>query len=127
MAERLGLPGKTDHLPALAKEFGGFDKIPVDDPRYREYLKGDLEATRAVYEKLTEGGISDYARREMRVSAIQNLMCLTGFRVDEALLEARVTEEAQKRSAALSRLQEQYGVPREGKRALDVHRGPKPS
>jgi DNA polymerase-1 len=34
-AHQLGVPGKTHDLKALAKEFGGFGSIPVDDPRFR--------------------------------------------------------------------------------------------
>src|SRR5688572_14118423 len=47
-AHQLGVQGKTDDLKKLAKEFGGFGEIPIDDERYVAYLRGDVDATEAV-------------------------------------------------------------------------------
>lgn len=110
VANRLGHAGKTDDLKALANEFGGFDRIPQDDPRYIAYLKGDLKATRHVYEELTSKGLSDYAKREMRVVALQNRMTLNGWKVDTALLAERVAGEAAKIEEAKAKLAD-YGMP----------------
>ena len=101
VAHRLGHEGKTADLKALAKEFGGFDRIPVDDPRYVAYLQGDLAATRFVYEALTAEGLSEYAQLEMRKVAFQNRMTLNGWRVDLPLLAERVAEEDGKRQSAI--------------------------
>jgi P4 family phage/plasmid primase-like protien len=114
VAKRLGHTGKSDDLKRLAAKHGGFDKIPVDDPEYRDYLRGDLEATKYVYESFEAdvtgkvGGA--YARREMRVVAIQNRMTLNGWLVGEPLLAERVEGEAQRVAQAVEKLAG-YGVP----------------
>jgi len=113
VAKRLGHTGKSDDLAALAAEFGGYDQIPVDDTRYRDYLLGDLDATKFVYERLTEGGLSDYAKREMRVAAIQHRMTLNGWAVDTELLAERVAGEDAQRRAAVQTLHEGWGLPLE--------------
>lgn len=111
VAQRLGVAGKTHDLKALAKLHGGYDLIPVDDGDYNAYLRGDLTASRAVYERLTEGGLSDYARREMRVVALQNLMSVNGCLVDTELLASRVQGEAQARQGAVDALASEAGLP----------------
>lgn len=116
VAQRLGHTGKSDDLKALARKFGGYDKIPVDDPQYRAYLEGDLEATRFVYEKLRAAGVSEddldtYAKREMRIVALQNRMTLNGWKVDEELLAQRVAEEDAKRREAIQILHSEFGMP----------------
>lgn len=111
VAKRLGHVGKTDDIKGLAKKHGGFDRIPLDDPDYRAYLEGDLAATRAVYEGITTEDLSDYARREMRVVALQNRMTLNGWAVDKSLLARRVHEESAKRDQAIETLHRDYGVP----------------
>ena len=121
VAHRLGHEGKTDDLKALAKEFGGFDRIPVDDPRYVAYLHGDLGATKFVYDVLTADGLSDYARLEMRKVAFQNRITLNGWRVDLPLLSDRVAEEDGKRRSAIEVLGRDYAVPlvkKDGKPSL---------
>lgn len=112
VAARMGLPGKTDDLKALAKEHGGYDRIPLDDERYTEYLRGDLTATRAVYERfVADGALTPYATREMKVVALQNLMTVNGCRVDTRLLGERVDGEAQQRREAVEQLAADYGLP----------------
>lgn len=108
VAKRLGHSGKSDDLKALAKEFGGFDRIPLDEPRYAEYLRGDLDATRHVYENLP---VDDYARREMRVQALLGRMTLNGWAIDTALLSERVAEEDRRRTAAAQALHDEFGMP----------------
>jgi DNA polymerase-1 len=110
VAARYGVAGKSDDLKALADEFGGYDKIPADDPRYIAYLHGDLRASRAVFGALA-GNLTDYARREMRVAAIQNRMTLNGWRIDEPLLAERVAAEEDRRQQALKILGAEYGIP----------------
>jgi len=111
VAKRLGHEGKSDDIERLAKKHGGFDRIPLDDPEYNEYLRGDLAAGKYVYEKLTADGLSDYARREMRVVALQNRMTLNGWAIDRDLLAERVAEEAAKVTEAIQILHADYGVP----------------
>ena len=110
VAQRLGHEGKTDDLKTLAKRHGGYDRIPVDDAEYNAYLRGDLEATKAVYQALTEKGLSAYAEREMKIVALQNRMSLNGWAVDEEELAARVVREDAQRAGAIETLAE-FGVP----------------
>lgn len=129
VAQRYGVTGKSDDLRALALEFApsadpvtgeklseaaraalGYSLIPLDDIRYWQYLAGDVRASRAVYGALSPA-LDDYARREMRVAAIQNRMTLNGWRVDEALLKERVDAEETRRQGALSVLAAEYGIP----------------
>jgi putative DNA primase/helicase len=122
VAQRLGVPGKTDDLAALATRYGkaagytgkeaeeeGYGLIPEDDPEYRSYLHGDLTATRAV--RRAQGPLSDYARREMKVAYRQNRMTLSGWRVDVPLLAERVEQEEERRQGSLRWLAEECGVP----------------
>lgn len=123
--ERRGEPGKTDHLPELAREYAaegltgkkaeedGYEKIPVTNERYRAYLSGDLKATGRLY-RAQQGentGRMDYRRREMKVAWIQNRMTLSGWKIDVPLLRERVAEEAEKKRGALEWLHEEAGVP----------------
>lgn len=124
-AQRYGHAGKSDDLKGLAlrhagdepgtkaeKVARGFERIPQDDPEYRDYLRGDLAATqhvqRSVFRRVTNW---TYARREMKVAAFQNRMTFNGWRVDRGLLAERVREEDARRAAAVKRLNEDYGVP----------------
>lgn len=112
VAARMELPGKTADLKALVKEHGGYDRIPMDDERYTEYLRGDLTATRAVYERfVADGALTPYALREMKVVALQNLMTVNGCRVDTRLLGERVDGEALRRREAVGQLAAEYGLP----------------
>lgn len=124
VAERLGLPGKTDRLPELAREFAseglvgkaaeedGYGKIPVDNERYNAYLSGDLKAQDAVYRaSVRSGERMDYRRREQRVAHIQNRMTFSGWKVDVPLLDRLVEEEQTKVRESLGWLHENAGVP----------------
>lgn len=129
VAQRYGVAGKTDDLRALALEFApltnlvtgeklteaqraalGYALIPAGDPRYADYLRGDVRASRAVYGALS-GSLDDYARREMRIAAVQNRMSLNGWRVDEDLLAQRTAAEEERRQQALKVLGAEYGIP----------------
>lgn len=118
VAQRLGHEGKTDDLKALAKRHGGFDRIPLDSREYQDYLRGDLAATKAVYEAFTEqmiganwSDLTDYAKREMEIVALQNRMTLNGWAVDTGLLAERVAHEDAQRAEAVRILSEEYGMP----------------
>lgn len=115
-AHQLGVQGKTHNLKELAKEFGGFGKIPVDDERFREYLVGDVTATRAVAKALLRRGpLDDYAMREQEIAARAAVISSNGLRVDTEAAQRRVDELRVRREAILTRLQEHYGFPTEGK------------
>jgi len=115
LAERYGVPGKTHDLAALARKHGGYDRIPVGDKDYNDYLRGDLAATKGVEEaqraKIKALGLEQYADREMKVVALQNRATLNGWAVDTELLAERVRHEDDQRAAAVKTLHEEYGVP----------------
>lgn len=111
LASRLGVPGKTDDLAALAAKHGGYDRIPPDDPDYRRYLRGDLHALRAVHQALGCGDLPEYTRREMRVAHLQNRMTFNGWRIDVPELERRIEADELARQGSLRWLAEHCGVP----------------
>jgi DNA polymerase I-like protein with 3'-5' exonuclease and polymerase domains len=112
LGRKYDLGGKTGDLKGLKKEFGGFDQIPVDDPRYREYLTGDVALSLALYRKLHEEcGDSLYLRREHRVAAVAARMTMNGFRVNRELLDERLAYNARLRERCLERLHDKYGIP----------------
>lgn len=105
-AKELGAKGHD--LKALAKEFGGFDRIPVDDERYVAYCAQDVNLTAKIAH--TQGR-TEYAKREHRVAAIAAQIRLNGFRVDRELLAQRVAQGEALRKRRLDELQERYGLP----------------
>lgn len=100
--------GKTGDLKALAREFGGFGEIPTDDPRYLEYVKGDVEVAAALAERF--GPLDDYATREHEVARLAAVMSMNGFRVDTDLLAERVAAGEATRTEMLERLSV-HGLP----------------
>ncbi|RTL65857.1 MAG: hypothetical protein EKK42_20135 [Pseudonocardiaceae bacterium] len=117
---RHGIPGKQGDLAALAKRFKGsghcphdcgYGEIPTDDPDYRTYLEGDLRATDALLERVTENGVSDYAWREMRVAALGSVMSDTGWLLDRELLDVRVGEAADRRRELIDWLVSEHQIP----------------
>lgn len=127
-AHQLGVPGKTHNLKDLAKEFGdpglplkqrisdGFGKIPIDDERYREYLRGDVAASEQVAKALLKKGrLDSYALREQRISARAAVISSNGIRVDQPAAKTRVDELKARREVILAGLVEKYEFPTEGK------------
>jgi putative DNA primase/helicase len=126
LAERLGMPGKTDDLKALALKYApeeidgrkltteerleiGFGRIPADDLEYRAYFSGDLKATRGVRRALGEP--TPYIKREMRVAHIQHRPTLTGWKVDVPVLRELAEAEADRRRQSLEWLHDNCGIP----------------
>ncbi len=109
VADRLGVAGKSDDLAELAKLHGGFAAIPVDDERFRDYLRGDVTATAALATALPT---SDYTRREHRaVARLTAASTVTGFRVDTTLLAQRVEEGRAQRQRIVDKLHAEHGLP----------------
>jgi len=115
VAQRYGVAGSRDAakgvLADLAAEFGGYDKIPQDDARYRSYLRDDLSETEAVYRALLPVIETPYAQREMRIVAVQQRMTFNGWRIDVPELAVRVKEEERRQAEALEELHG-LGLPR---------------
>lgn len=110
VCERLGVAGKTDSLRELARKHGGYDQVPQDDPEYRAYLIGDVDASRAVFAKLRDAW-TPYAKREHKVASVFGRMSLNGFRVDLPLLEQRLSEGEARKREALEILRDDYDLP----------------
>lgn len=126
-AFQLGVSGKTHNLRDLAYEFGdpdlpkkerikdGFGKIPVDDPRYREYLVGDVKASRNVAKALyKKGKLNAYAMREQRIESRKATISSNGWRVDQKRARQRSEYLKQRREAIMADLVENYGFPTQG-------------
>lgn len=117
IASRRGVPGKSGALHDLVKEYGGYDKIPVDHPDYQEYLRQDLRTNRDVYRKLGEvsakEGMVDVALREMKISAIINRTCLSGFGASRKEIQRQINMAEDQREQAYEHL-ESWGIPRPG-------------
>ncbi|MDO5503597.1 MAG: DNA polymerase [Actinomycetia bacterium] len=123
---RLGLgqgkvkSGGKSMLDVLAAEFGGYDKIPVDDPRYRAYLTQDVEVLRDVDRFRWSNGArylpwSPYAEREHRLVWRLNHISRFGFQVDVAEAERRLAAQQRRVAVLQRRLQDAYGLPSGGK------------
>ena len=107
---------KTGDLEALAKEFGGYDRIPVDDSRYVEYARGDGEATAGVLNALQQRlkgsstALHAYLAREHQAAALAAQMTANGLLVDTPLVEARARREADRLSEGSAALMSRLGL-----------------
>lgn len=109
LAERyLGESPDKDELKRLAREFGGYGAIPVDDPRYLRYLRADLDVTRRLNAAIPW---DPYEEREAWVSTVTARTTLNGFRVDTEALGARVAMDTDRAEDGRVRLAEDYGFP----------------
>jgi len=105
-AKQLG--GKSHDLGALAKKYGGYGAIPIDDADYVTYCAQDVNLTAQIARTQDR---TAYAKREHRIAAIAAQIRLNGFRVDRKLLAARVAEGEALRARRLRELQDGYGLP----------------
>jgi DNA polymerase I len=99
---------KSDLGKALAKEYGGWDAIPQDDPRFLEYGRSDVADTRTLARYLP---MTDYDRREARVAAVTARATLSGFRTDTDGLRRRIAELAERRREGVELLAGRFGFP----------------
>lgn len=117
-AELWGLPeGKLladgeSALRRLAKQHGGYDKIPLDDPEYREYLRRDVVVLRELAKRLRT---DEYLLREHKVMWRLNHISRFGFRVDADRARAQVSEQEARAEELKADLHARYGLPLEGK------------
>lgn len=104
----LGEDGKSDAGKALAKEYGGWDRIDPNDPRYADYLRSDLDNTRRLNEVIP---YDPYEQREAWVATITARATLTGFRADTDALSVRAQELAVRSAAGRQMLAERFSFP----------------
>ena len=113
---QLGDTGKIGDLKALAKKYGGFGEIPLDDPEFRTYAEQDVVALQGLTTNLvrmTEPTAYDW--REQLKAAIDAQISRNGFRVDIPVAEARVEELRVRKEELMEKLVRDYGLPTEGK------------
>lgn len=93
VAERCGVDGKLlkdgeSALKALKKQYGGFDKIPVDNPEYVAYALQDVRANVAVYNQMLPAALeavsAEYLQREHEKMHALSIVESHGIRVDTA-------------------------------------------
>jgi hypothetical protein len=135
-AHQLGVPGKTADLAELALEFGdpdlpkhlriidGYGKIPLDDPRFLGYLRGDVLAAEQVARRLLQKGpLDEYAWREQRIAARAAVISANGFRIDVEAAEQRISDLEVRKEYILAELEEKYGLPTDGAAPWDTDAG----
>lgn len=111
----LGLSGKVGDLKELAKKYGGFGAIPLDDPEYLDYAIGDITALQELTTALLEKRpLEAYDWREQINAAIDAQSTRNGFTVDIAKAQARVDQLQAEKDLLLARLQADYDFPTEG-------------
>lgn len=103
LGQRLLGSGKTGDLKALAKRHGGYDRIPVDDPEYLTYVRGDVDLTARLAEHY--GPLDGYAIREHDVARLAARITMNGFRVDVDLLNERIAAGERRREELLADLE----------------------
>lgn len=124
-AYQLGVTRKLLDLGDLAREYGGYDRIPVSDSRYRDYLRQDVLVAREVARRLCALGDPNnpYTVREQLNAAIDAQNSRNGWRVDVAAARTRVEEIEEINRHYLEMLQRDYGLPTEGKQPLRTKQG----
>lgn len=124
--------GKSDSfsvLKVLADLYGGFDKIPQDDPDYRKYLAQDVTAQRGLFRALSErlGGMRKtdraYVRREHYTQASMGRTTLEGCRTDVDLTMKRWSAGQARLDAGRQKLHAEFGMPLEGKKPHATNAG----
>jgi hypothetical protein len=108
LLERYAGEHKSTDGKLLAKQYGGWNRIPQDDPRFLEYGRSDIRDTRTLARHLP---MTDYDRREARVAAVTARATLSGFRADSEGLRARVAELADRRATGVRLLADRFGFP----------------
>jgi DNA polymerase-1 len=128
-------PGKETEfgvLDLLKDAYGGYDRIPLDDPDYRRYLVKDVLAQSGVYAAQAalvrqlprEGdGSQAYLRREHYTGAAMGRVTLEGARVDEGLTMKRWSQGQARLEASMKMLAEKHGMPTEGKKPHTTNAG----
>lgn len=104
----LGWDVDKDVLKDLAGEYGGYDAIPVDEPRYAAYLREDLDVTRRLNEAIPW---DPYEEREAWVSTVTARTTLNGFQIDVEGLSGRVRRDRERTQDGRSLLVTRYGFP----------------
>lgn len=117
------LKGKVGALVVMAGKHGGYTQIPVDDPEYLAYLRGDVDAT-AVLARLQLPHRTPYLMREMRVHALGSVMTQAGVELDVNLATERDNTIRKHKAELTATLIDRYGLvttKADGKPATSPH------
>ncbi|MFS0251069.1 DNA polymerase [Corynebacterium striatum] len=132
VAERCGVDGKLlrdgeSALKALAKQFGGYGKIPLDNAEYVAYALQDVRANVAVYNKMLPAALeavsAEYLQREHEKMHALSVVESHGVRVDTAKVEEFLVEEAAIKSETRTWLGDTVGLPDTGKQPWSSNSG----
>lgn len=124
VAERCGVDGKLlkdgeSALKALKKQYGGFDKIPVDNAEYVAYALQDVRANVAIYNKILPAALeavsAEYLQREYEKMHALSIVESRGVRVDLVKVEEALAEEAAVKAEIRAWLVSVVGIPDKGK------------
>ncbi|WP_422114705.1 DNA polymerase [Brachybacterium sp. UNK5269] len=119
VADRLGITGKLREgdgasvLKHLAREHGGYDQIPVDDPAYRAYAVQDVEVLREVAGRLP---MDSYLIREHEVMWRLSHISRSGFRVDVEEARRRQAAQRARQDALKTEFRRRFGLPHTGQK-----------
>lgn len=115
MCKRYGIGSKlTDEesgvsaLARLARDHGGYDRIPVDDPTYRAYAREDVELVRGLARVLR---VDHYAAREHQIMWRLGHITSSGWRVDVDSARRIVSEQQERVGRWKALLHERFGLP----------------
>ena len=132
VAERCGVDGKLlrdgdSALKALAKQFGGYGKIPLDNAEYIAYALQDVRANVAVYNQMLPAALeavsAEYLQREHEKMHALSVVESHGVRVDTAKVEEFLAEEAAIKSETRTWLGDTVGLPDTGKQPWSSNSG----
>lgn len=132
VAERCGVDGKLlrdgdSALKALAKQYGGFDKIPLDNAEYIAYALQDVRANVAVYNQMLPAALeavsAEYLQCEHEKMHALSVVESHGVRVDTAKVEEFLAEEAAIKSETRTWLGDTVGLPDTGKQPWSSNSG----
>lgn len=135
-AHRWGTASKVADLADMARKYGdptlrgierendGYGKIPLDDPEFREYLVGDVLASRELAEAMTRlVPWNDYRAREQQLHGVLAQCARNGIRVDAGVARERLRVLTERKDKHLAQLEQRYGLPTEGKQPLRTKAG----
>ncbi|MBG9304244.1 DNA polymerase I [Corynebacterium diphtheriae bv. mitis] len=134
VAKRCGVDGKLlddgeNALKALKKQYGGFDKISVDNAEYVAYALQDVRSTSAVYTKMLPAALeavsAEYLQREYEKMHALSVVESHGVRVDLTKVEEFLAEEAAVKAEIRDWLVDVVGIPNEGKEPWSSKKGKK--
>lgn len=124
LAFQLDVTGKIGDLKAMAKEYGGFCHIPLDNQEFLDYAVQDVIALQEVTSELLAIKKPDaYDWREQVFAGICAQNSRNGFNVDVEKATARRDFLAARKDSLMSRLVAEYDFPTVGKKPWSSAKG----